>query len=61
MSIILNFANGLWESGHFYQAVLVFMPVQIACVLYHNITLWMAAIIVRVQIEQPKTTDVREK
>jgi hypothetical protein len=43
MEQALQVANGLWNGGHFYAAVLLFMPVQIAYVMLHNITIWIAA------------------
>ena len=45
MTFLLNLANGLWSTGHFYQAVLVFMPVQIAYVFAHNFGLWATLIV----------------
>ncbi len=45
MNFTLQIANGLWNSGHFYAAVLLFMPVQIAWVLLHNFQLWAVLVI----------------
>ncbi len=45
MTFLLDFSNGLWSTGHFYQAVLVFMPVQIAYVFAHNFGLWATLIV----------------
>ena len=39
--MFLDYANTLWYSGHFYAAVLLYLPVQVAIVLSHNITLWI--------------------
>ena len=45
MNFPLEIANGLWNSGHFYAAILIFMPVQIMYVLFHNFNIWAALII----------------
>ena len=45
MNCILNIANGLWANGHFYSAVLVFLPVQVGYVLAHNLPVWFTLIL----------------
>ena len=39
-AFMLNIANGLWASGQFYWAVLVFLPVQFAYVVFNNLAVW---------------------
>ena len=41
---MLTLANALWESGHFYSAVLLYLPVQVAYVLAHNFTVLLACV-----------------
>ena len=42
---MLDYCNTLWSQGYFYTAVLLYLPVQIATVFLHNITLYIALII----------------
>ena len=46
------FANGItgeikmsWNGGHFYAAVLVFLPVQFAYVVFGNLSAWFTMVI----------------
>jgi len=45
MTFFLNYANGLWAAGHFYAAVLVFLPFQVAFVMAHNFGIYATLVI----------------
>lgn len=43
--MLLDYCNSLWSHGHYYAAVLAYMPAQLAIVFYHNIGVYFTLLI----------------